>query len=392
VSRNAEVIVGGHLCLDIIPKLNEKKDTLFVPGKLVDVGKARISTGGAVPNTGIALHRLGFKVNLLGKIGDDQFGQIVLETLRKQADDLIDGLIVQPGEQTSYTLVISPPQTDRIFFHCPGANDTFLSSDIRDENLKNSRLFHFGYPPLMRTMYENNGLELALLLKRVKDLGLTVSLDMARPDPESQSGMADWRSILKNSLPYVDVFLPSFEEMLYMLHRDRYEQFIRQNQGSKACPIPETLLSEMTEELLEMGVVIVGLKLGEHGLYIRTSANQERFLQMGRCTPKPAILNQWLNRKLLSTCYEVNFVGSTGAGDCTIAGFLAGLLSGLSIEETLNLAVGAGACNVEEADAVSGIPSWDELHKRISNGWNKRLLKMELKGWILCNRGMWEAL
>ncbi|UKS28290.1 hypothetical protein LOZ80_04965 [Paenibacillus sp. HWE-109] len=68
MSQNeAEVIIAGHICLDIIPTIYDKQsgmDAYLVPGKLVDSGPAVISTGGAVSNTGTALHRLSRKYQL----------------------------------------------------------------------------------------------------------------------------------------------------------------------------------------------------------------------------------------------------------------------------------------------------------------------------------------
>ena len=52
-----KVMVAGHICLDITPQipfaLKGKFDEILVPGKLVNVDNAVISTGGAVSNTGL---------------------------------------------------------------------------------------------------------------------------------------------------------------------------------------------------------------------------------------------------------------------------------------------------------------------------------------------------
>lgn len=108
-------------------------------------------------NTGLALHRLGLRTKLMSKIGDDQFGKAILDVLGSYGDELAGGMIVAEGEHSSYSLVISPPGVDRIFLHCTGANDTFAAEDILTNELQGARLFHFGYPPLMRKMYENEG-------------------------------------------------------------------------------------------------------------------------------------------------------------------------------------------------------------------------------------------
>ena len=81
---------------------------------------------------------------------------------------------------------------------------------------------------------------------------------------------------------------------------------------------------------------------------------------------------EWVGREMLAPCFAVNVVGTTGSGDCTIAGFLAGLLKGLPPEQVMTAAVGVGAFNVEVPDAVSGVPSWETLQQRIATGWARR--------------------
>ena len=99
-----EVVVAGHICLDIIPSLEQRQgslDKLLVPGTLVKVGPAVVSTGGAVSNTGIALHRLGVPTRLMGKVGDDILGRAILDVLRSHNPALADGMIVARGEPSS---------------------------------------------------------------------------------------------------------------------------------------------------------------------------------------------------------------------------------------------------------------------------------------------------
>jgi sugar/nucleoside kinase (ribokinase family) len=391
--NGAEVIVAGHICLDIIPNIPDRQsgmDALLVPGKLVDIGQAIISTGGAVSNTGIALHRLGNRVKLMGKVGNDLFGKAIIEVLASHSPLLAEGMIVAEGEASSYSIVISPPGVDRIFLHCTGTNDTYSAKDITFDQLDNAKLFHFGYPPLMRCMYENEGEGLVELLRQVKERGVTVSLDMAKPDPESPAGQADWRGILGAALPHTDVFLPSFEEILYMLYPDVYASFVEKAGSNDLLHLVDgPILTKISDDLLAMGAAIVGLKLGEHGLYVRTSSSEARLSAMGRCTPPQASLEAWTNRELLSTCYKVKVAGTTGAGDCTIAGFLAAMLRGASLEEALQSAVGVGAFNVEKSDATSGVPTWEEVQARIKQGWDHRELALSLSNWQAIEAGLW---
>lgn len=380
---SAEIVVAGHICLDIIPAIRQRKggmDALLVPGKLVDIGPALTATGGAVPNAGVALHKLGVPTRLMGKVGDDLFGKAILDLLREHGGELADGMIVVPGEESSYTIVISPPAVDRIFLHCTGANDTFSADDLKYEDIAAAKLFHFGYPPLMRRMYEDGGANLQAMMARVKALGVTTSLDMAKPDPESAAGGADWPAILQAVLPEVDIFLPSFDEIFYMLDRERYEAALAASGGGDLLDQADgALLEELSGRILALGTAVVAIKLGEHGLYVRTTGDRKRMAALGKCTP--ADIDGWLNRELLAPCFSVQVAGTTGAGDCTIAGFLAGFVHALPLEGALISAVGVGGCNVEQADATSGIPSWAAVRERIQSGWAQRENKLSLPGW-----------
>ena len=65
----------------------------------------------------------------------------------------------------------------------------------------------------MKKMYQNGGDELLSLMKRAKKLGCITSLDMAAIDSDTEAGQLDWNQILKGVLPYVDIFVPSVEEL-----------------------------------------------------------------------------------------------------------------------------------------------------------------------------------
>ena len=374
-SSSKSCVVAGHLCLDIIPELNTTGDfaSVFLPGRLLEAGPVLLSTGGAVSNTGQALHKLGVDTRLMGKIGNDIFGQAILNVIKNSSDHLTEGMLIAPSEASSYTIILSPPNTDRIFFHCPGTNNTFNANDVDYNLLAQVDLFHFGYPPLMGLMYDNDGAELIDIFKRAKATGVTTSLDMAMPDPTSPAGQANWPKILNATLPYVDLFVPSIEEILMTLYPDTIQEV---NDGT--AEIAPELLTDISADLLAMGPKIVLLKAGEMGLYLRTT-NEENLSKLGRaCPPNTA---RWANRELWAPIFETDTVGTTGAGDSAIAGFLAALLHDLPPRETLTMAAAVGACNVEAHDAVSGIRAWEETLARIEAGWPRRTLSLKSPGW-----------
>lgn len=379
----ADIIVAGHTCLDVIPTLPESQrdlSTLLVPGGLVNTGPMVLATGGAVSNTGLALHRLGVPVRLMGKLGDDTFGRATLDVFRSYDPALAEGMLVAPGEYSSYTLIFSSPGVDRAFLHYPGPNDTFCAADVPADALAGARIFHFGYPPLMRRMFLDAGRESAALFSRVRAHGLVTSFDMTKPDPDSEAGRIDWRALLANVLPHVDFFLPSVEEILFMVDRVLYDRLAYDAGDTGVLSrVDGDLLSRLGQQLLDWGGAVAGLKLGDQGIYLRTTKDAKRLRDV--CARLNLDTRAWTNRELLAPAFRANLVGTTGAGDCAIAGFLAGLLEGGTPEAVLTGAVAVGACNVEAADAVSGVPSWDAVRQRVGAGWEQLPVMMKLSGW-----------
>lgn len=378
------IVVAGHICLDIIPDLANLPPgeglARFRPGHLIEVGQAALSTGGPVSNTGLALHKLGLPTRLMGKIGPDLFGRIVLEIVRGVDERLTEGMRVDPDAITSYTVIISAPGVDRFFLHCPGANNTFGAADIDYTRVSQAALFHFGYPPIMRRIYENNGAELLKIFRQVKGQGLTTSLDMAFPDPASPGGRADWRLIYAQVLPYVDIFMPSIEELLITLRPATYRALETAAGGGQILDqITPDLVTDVSTELLHLGVKIVALKMGAHGLYLRTAGHQSLAV-LGRAAPRDS--EAWASRELWAPCFKVQVAGTTGSGDATIAGVLSALLRGLSPWQAVTMGVATGACNVEAADALSGIRPWEATCERVAAGWPRLPLTLESPAWL----------
>ncbi len=381
IQAEREAVVAGHICLDVFPTL-VGGSVQFKPGQTVEAGPVIFSTGGAVSNTGLALHKLGVSTGLMGKVGSDLFGQAILQIIESHGPRLSEGMVVVPGESSSYSIILSPPNADRMLIHAPGCNATFGADDVRYDTLESVRLFHFGYPPLMQRMYADNGAELVTIFQRVKAMGITTTLDLSMPDPNSTAGQADWHTILSATLPHVDVFLPSAEEILLMLRRPLFDQFAANAHNSRPLEqMGSEIISELGKALLDMGAKIVGLKIGDRGLYLRT-ANAVALAKMGRSRIADEVA--WSDRELWAPCFATQVAGTTGSGDATIAGFLMGLLRGMAPEETLQAACAVGACNVEAVDALSGIRSWPETAERIAAGWPRLPTALDLAeaGWL----------
>ena len=364
-----KIVVAGHICVDITPKFPSggsygRLSDLLVPGRLIHMEGVDVHTGGAVANTGLALKLLGHDVRLLGKIGADDFGAII----RKQfAEHGAYGLLVDQNGTTSYTVVLAVPGIDRVFLHDPGANDTFVSKDIPEDAFEDAALFHFGYPPIMRKMYENQGEELTEIFRSAKEHGLATSLDLAAVDPNSDAGRADWEVIFRNVLPYVDFFVPSFEELCYMLDRPRYCRLAGKDGDLTEGLDLQAEAGPLAERLIALGCGVVLIKCGISGMYYCT-AGRKRLEGIG--AQLLTDLDAWADRKGVQPCYKADIVRSgTGAGDTSIAAFLSAVMAGKTPAACAALAAAEGACCVTAYDALSGLRPLEELEARISAGW-----------------------
>ena len=286
----------------------------------------------------------------MGKIGKDELGQIVYSRFQKYNAE--KGLIVSKDSSTSYTIAIAPPGTDRIFLHNPGANDTFSMEDLDFGKIAEADLFHFGYPPLMKRTYAEDGRELIEMFRRIKETGTITSLDMAFVDEDSEAGKADWEKILRNVLPYVDYFVPSVEELCAMVDKKRYEEWQKRAGSQDITTVLdiEKDVAPLAEKVLEMGTGNLLIKCGAAGLYF----------QNGKI-------------RIFERSYKPEIVRSgTGAGDTCIAAFLKAVMDGRSIETCLHLAAAEGASCVEAYDALGGLRTLEALEKKIEAGWAKQ--------------------
>ena len=361
MSRVFDVMVAGHVCLDIIPQFYDTGahniGELLRPGKLINVAEAKVSTGGPVSNTGLNMKSLGAEVCFCARVGDDIFGRITTQLLDESGN--AEGIRVVEGAASSYTVALAPPGIDRIFLHNPGTNDTFVADDLDADLIAQCGLFHFGYPPLMARMFADEGAQLERVFRMAKEAGPTTSCDMSVPDPDSPSGKAPWRRILERILPYVDIFVPSIEEVLYMLSPDEFLSLKHEHGDADLIDVLEPArYSQCADELLRMGAKLVMLKTGHRGVYFK-SGPAEGFAEMGAV--KPGTAENWARREAWAPAFEVEHMASaTGSGDSAIAGFLAAYLKGLPVEDALRYAVCLGWQNLQALDAVSGIRTWEE--------------------------------
>lgn len=402
-NKDIEVVAAGHTCLDLIPafKINghvKELGDVLVPGKMIDMGDCVVVAGGPVTNAGVSIRRLGVKTELIGKVGDDDFGKEIINWYEDH-EGHFTGIRMVQGESTSYTIAICIPGIDRFYLHHCGANDTFGYDDMDFDLVRRSKLMLFGYPPWMRKLYEHTGRELTRILTKAKELGTTTVLDLSLPDANSYAGQIDWFAILKEWVPLADIMVPSAEEIFFFLYKNAFLE-----KKSKLGPRESVLdhltvkeISNLGNDLINMGTAVAMVKCGHRGLYVRT-AGKERLEKMGaaRCSN----LDNWADRELWFPVFqEEKFVGALGSGDSAIAGFLSAFLWGHSIESSLRYANAAGSMNVTVPDGLTWNKGFDDLTRRLKAGWKTKDMNITEPGWKHergfwvgpDNRGAWES-
>src|SRR5436190_5295315 len=113
-----EVVCLGILVADVVGK---PVDNWPERGKLNLVDRMELHTGGCATNTGIALAKIGIDTAVIGKVGDDGFGDFMVSQLQKYGIQA-EGVVRDKETATSATMVMVHSDGERSFIHYIGAN------------------------------------------------------------------------------------------------------------------------------------------------------------------------------------------------------------------------------------------------------------------------------
>ena len=377
------VAVAGALGVDICPTPGTRNPKDFSdvisPGKITQITDSEINLGGPVANTGIAMKTFGLIPSLCGRIGRDEFGKLLYDKLHRTVlPPAIETLKISEEDSTAYSVILTPDGLDRAILQYPGANDNFVPEDIDWNHIKRCKLFHFGHPSTMKKMYENDGANLAEVMKTAKSHGIVTSLDLCAIDPASDAAAADWNRVLDNVLPYVDFFLPSIGDLEGILFPfgtiDEIERAGTQNEtgaseaGASEFGVSDSskslidLARESAEKIAEKHETCILIKLGEYGMYYHNPGEEffERIEKELSFHHRP--LATWEGRQGHRPAIPAEkVVSGLGAGDTSIAAYLACLLHSYDFDTTLRLALTEGALCVSETSATGGLVPLDEL-------------------------------
>ena len=150
---------------------------------------------------------------------------------------------------------------------------------------------------------DEDGFELELLYSKVKESGVVTSLDLSLPDPHGNTSSADWKKILKRVLPFVEIFLPSIEE-LCSCFANRITHVER-----RSLPyLTKQYMEDLADEILELGAAVSGFKLGNLGMYLKTSSDLRHFQNLETMVD----VSEWMGVNLWQPAFQVEVQGTTG--------------------------------------------------------------------------------
>ena len=247
--------------------------------------------GGAPANFLAALAKYGAKTAMLGKVGDDTFGHLLLDTLRRAGIET-RGMIAAPDVFTTLAFVTLDARGEREFAFArkPGADTRLTWEEVDTALIDEAKVFHFGTLSLtdepVRTATRK-------AVAYAKEHGKLISCDpnLRLPLWPNADGA---REQMLWSLKQADVVKISDNEVEFLW----------------GCT-PE----EGAEKLLrEFGVGLAMVTLGPDGCLLKTK-----------------------NASFRAACPKVHPIDTTGAGDAFFAGTVIGLTYGKTLAESCEI-------------------------------------------------------
>ena len=295
----AGIIVLDHGCSPI--------EHFPAEGELIATGGMALTLGGCAANVGVDLAKMGVHSKILGKIGDDDFGQLILQKLKLTGAD-ISKIIKQANAPTSQTLVINVTGQDRRFIHLIGANEGFANSDFQKNDIEGCKVVYLGGYLLMDKL---SPVHVAEIFRTAQMNGAKTVLDVVTP------GAGDHISKLKPILPFVDVFLPNDAEAKMI---SRIEKPIEQAKYFKSLGVKTSIIT-----------------LGNQGTILLTDQGCYK-----------------------ADIFKINYHDGSGSGDAFTAGYISGILENKSEIECLEIGSALGASCVRSQGTTEGVFNKEE--------------------------------
>ncbi len=263
------------------------------------------TSGGSAANTIVGLARLGCKVGFIGKTAEDKEGRLLVDDFAKEGVDL-KGIIHSKKGRSGTVMGFVDEKGQRALYVDPGVNDTIEPEEVEQAYASSAMFLH-----LTSFVGEKSFHTQKQILQKIPQ-EVKVSLDPGALYAEK--GMDQLEPVIKRSY----VVMPNAHELEALTGESDY------------C--------RGAERMLEIGVRIVAVKLGELGCYV-TEGTTTRLV-------KP---------------FKVKVVSTTGAGDAFCAGFLYGLIKGKNLEECGRIGNFVASRCIMKMGARVGLPRLADL-------------------------------
>jgi len=295
MSKEIDVIVVGELNVDII--LNQIESFPEI-GKEKLAGEMTVTLGSSSAIFASNLSALGAKVAFIGKIGDDNFGELVIDSLQMKGVDT--RLIIRDNSAaTGATIVLNYDENRAMVTH-GGAMEMLTINDIKTNHLAQGHHLHFSSYFLQPTLRP----DVMSMFKMAKQVGLSTSFD-AQWDPAEQ-----WKLNLREILPWVDIFFPNEQEILHLTGEKSVDAALK-----SLVPYVNTVV----------------VKCGSKGSLMLTC---------GGTYKQPSFYNK-------------DVVDAIGAGDSFNAGFIFKFIRGANLKECQKFGNLTGAINTTAAGGTT---------------------------------------
>lgn len=190
--------------------------------------------GGAPCNVLAMLSKLGKKTAFIGKVGNDQFGRLLKETIEEVGIDSA-GLRMDEQIPTTLAFVHTFPDGDRdfSFYRKPGADMMLTENEVNCDLIRQAKVFHLGTlsmtdePVLSATKKA---------LETAKEAGCLISFDPnLRPPLWSSLELA--KEMMEFGFGYCDILKISDNEIQFVSGKEDYDEGIRYLQDKYQIPL-----------------------------------------------------------------------------------------------------------------------------------------------------------
>lgn len=190
--------------------------------------------GGAPCNVLAMLNKLGKKTAFIGKVGDDNFGHMLADTVAESGTD-VTNLLFDKKVPTTLAFVHTQPDGDRefSFYRNPGADMMLRKEEVMEDVIRAGKLFHFG---TLSSTHEGVREATRHALRVAKDAGLLISFDPNLREPLWNS-LEEARAEIEYGLSCCDILKISDNEMEFMTGTDDYTKGVEILRKSYDIPL-----------------------------------------------------------------------------------------------------------------------------------------------------------